>query len=518
MTSRRHPVQAIAYAPSDSSPRLLVAIAETVYAISTTTHETVAIWKAPPAPVQGKPQPQAPDAVIAGKAEEGGDAATEETLPADEATTAPPTTEGNTESTDVVMADSPPSVGSSAGKRKRSPSATLNPPAEATGSVDADAESKKLDKMTRNQKKSQKKKAKNAAKPLPPPQPNYIGQLVPLEGRNLIAITTLEDKTLRLHNSETLEVVKEWVLHKRPSEITLTPATILVGDKFGDVFSYKIPPPLELEEPSEGKLLLGHVSLLTTLTTATSPQQIAQNGDSGDAKKYIITADRDEHIRITNYPLTHVIHGFCLGHTAFVNRLLITKDNFLVSGGGDDWLGLWDWKAGKLLQRVDIRAPIDAMLSHEEGKALTEKLRGYNKKRKRREEGEAEVDITIAVTEILEVDGREVIVVLEGIPALLRYKYTTEGKLEYSGSIKAAGSVTSVAVYGSRVYFGADSDEGTLASYADITEGEITAKDFFDGKPFEGQLIEESGVDAVNERLYTVEAFRKGFGGFMEDD
>ncbi|KAF3189711.1 tRNA (guanine-N(7)-)-methyltransferase non-catalytic subunit trm82 [Orbilia oligospora] len=516
MTSRRHPVQAIAFASSDS-PKLFIAIAETVYAISATTRETVATWKAPPAPIQGKPQLQVPD--VADKPEESGDAA--EVLPTNEEEEIPATTttaEENVESTDVVMADSPPSVSSAVGKRKRSPSAASNAPVETLESVETSAEAKKSDKKTRNQKKSEKRKAKNAAKPPTPPQPNYIGQMVPIINRNLLAITTLEDKTLRLHNLDTLEVVKEWVLHKRPSAITLTPNTVLVGDKFGDVFSYKIPSPSELEESSEGKLLLGHVSLLTTLTTAISPPSYQQNGSSGDIKKYIITADRDEHIRITNYPITHVIHGFCLGHTAFVNCLLVTKNNLLVSGGGDDWLGLWDWKAGKLLQRVDMRTHVDAILGHEEAKALTEKLRGYNKKRKRKEEGEPEVEITIAVTQISEVDGREVIVVLEGIPAILWYKHTTDNQLEYAGYIKAAGSVTSLTVQGSRVYFGADSEEGALVSYADLTGGEIIARDFFGGKPFEGQLVEETAADAVNERLYTVEAFRKGFGGFMEDD
>ncbi|KAK6517504.1 tRNA (guanine-N(7)-)-methyltransferase non-catalytic subunit trm82 [Arthrobotrys megalospora] len=512
MASRRHPVQAIAFAPSDS-PKLFIAIAETIYAIAATTHETVATWKAPPAPVQGKHQSQVPDA--ASKIE---DVDAAEALPADET---PATKEENTESTDVVMADSPPSAsGSVVGKRKRSPSAASNMPAEALESVETTTDTKKSDKKTRNQKKSEKRKAKNAAKPPPPPQPNYIGQLVPIPDRSLLAVTTLEDKTLRLLSLDTLEVVKEWVLHKRPSAITLTPATILVGDKFGDVFSYKIPTPSELEEATEGKLLLGHVSLLTTLTTATSPplHGNTQNGSSGDVKKYIITADRDEHIRITNYPLTHAIHGFCLGHTAFVNRLLITKDNLLVSGGGDDWLGLWDWKAGKLLQQVDIKTPVDAMLNHEDAKALTEKLRGYNKKRKRREEGEPEVDVTIAVTEIAEVNGREVVVVLEGVPAILRYRYTNDGKLDFAGYIKTTGSVTSLSVHGPRIYFGVDSEEGSLVSYADITEEEAITNDFFNGKPFEGLLVEEGEIDAVNERLYMAEAFRKGFGGFMEDD
>jgi tRNA (guanine-N(7)-)-methyltransferase subunit TRM82 len=35
-------------------------------------------------------------------------------------------------------------------------------------------------------------------------------------------------------------------------------------------------------------------------------------------KKYLITSDRDEKIRVTSYPDTYNIQAFCLGHTKYV--------------------------------------------------------------------------------------------------------------------------------------------------------------------------------------------------------
>jgi len=55
------------------------------------------------------------------------------------------------------------------------------------------------------------------------------------------------------------------------------------------------------DNPSGGQLVLGHTSLLTSFTLS-------------EDERYIITADRDEHIRISWYPQSYCIEGYCLGH------------------------------------------------------------------------------------------------------------------------------------------------------------------------------------------------------------
>ncbi|KAK1730710.1 hypothetical protein CaCOL14_002808 [Colletotrichum acutatum] len=99
------------------------------------------------------------------------------------------------------------------------------------------------------------------------------------------------------------------------------------------------------EQPTfEHTLQIGHVSMLTALTLA-----------SKGHRRYIITADRDEHIRVSRFmPHAHVIEGFCLGHANFISALTLPIQDVLVSGGGDSELFAWDWENGRVLSKFDI--------------------------------------------------------------------------------------------------------------------------------------------------------------------
>lgn len=93
-------------------------------------------------------------------------------------------------------------------------------------------------------------------------------------------------------------------------------------------------------------LLLGHVSMLTALVIGES-----------EGRRYILTADRDEHIRVSRYiPQSYVIEGFCFGHTEFISSMVIpaSRGDVLVSGGGDEDLFVWNWKSNKLLSKISI--------------------------------------------------------------------------------------------------------------------------------------------------------------------
>ncbi|RPD73383.1 WD40 repeat-like protein [Lentinus tigrinus ALCF2SS1-7] len=188
---------------------------------------------------------------------------------------------------------------------------------------------------------------------------------VAVDAKRAHITTTGDDKKLKVWSSVTdnLQLVNERELPKKPTEVSFTQdgQTIVVSDKFGDVFSYPLhPEPLSMssseqastskrgsltshENPSNGTLILGHASMLTTFLL--TPDE-----------RYIVTADRDEHIRVSWYPQGYNIERYCLGHEKFVSALHIPsfQPSTLVSGGGDPMLKVWDWMSGKLLASINV--------------------------------------------------------------------------------------------------------------------------------------------------------------------
>ncbi|KOS38699.1 hypothetical protein ACN38_g10478 [Penicillium nordicum] len=227
--------------------------------------------------------------------------------------------------------------------------------------------------------------------------------LVTVAHSKYVVIMTSEDKCVRvlsLDNEGKLQQLSARTMPKKLSALTLTPdeSNILTGDKFGDVYTFplipsgeyvKVQAPAKAYEPSatnltvhtkrnlesleqqmrqaalsktnqaervvlnfEHQVIIGHVSLLTELISVTRP------ADSTVGKRnYILTADRDEHIRISRgVPQAHVIEQFCFGHTSFVSSLCVPsfEPKVLVSGGGDNYLLVWDWLKNQILQKVPL--------------------------------------------------------------------------------------------------------------------------------------------------------------------
>ena len=184
-------------------------------------------------------------------------------------------------------------------------------------------------------------------------------------------------------------------MSKRLCAIVLPPddSTILAADKFGDAYSLPLlPSPIECVTPLpstaqkatadfkpsaseltvhtkgnlaalrqqqaqkatakkkegldfEHKLLLGHVSLLTDLI-------IAEADIAGKRRHYILTADRDEHIRVSRGPSqAHIIENYCLGHKEFVSKLAVLpwQEDVLVTGSGEPSIKSFHWQTGKLI-------------------------------------------------------------------------------------------------------------------------------------------------------------------------
>jgi tRNA (guanine-N(7)-)-methyltransferase subunit TRM82 len=97
------------------------------------------------------------------------------------------------------------------------------------------------------------------------------------------------------------------------------------------------------------RLLLGHTaSMLTSVHVVT---------DAGACR--ILTADRDEKIRVSQFPDTTVIEHFLLGHEAFVcSTDVASKDGVTVCAAvsGDGTIRLWDYCAAKELASAPIPA------------------------------------------------------------------------------------------------------------------------------------------------------------------
>ncbi|XP_017465373.1 PREDICTED: tRNA (guanine-N(7)-)-methyltransferase non-catalytic subunit wuho [Rhagoletis zephyria] len=161
--------------------------------------------------------------------------------------------------------------------------------------------------------------------------------------RQLCAVTTSGQKAVLLYQCrpEHAKLISVRPLARASSALTFNKDSniLLVTDKSGDCYKYDC---VELED--EPRLLLGHLSIV---------YDVLWTPDN----KYIITCDRDDKIRVTNYPATHDIHGYCLGHKEFVSGLALLDKDTIVSVSGDKTLRIWDFITGRELSKMELPAP-----------------------------------------------------------------------------------------------------------------------------------------------------------------
>ncbi|CAL3964108.1 unnamed protein product [Diplocarpon coronariae] len=340
----------------------------------------------------------------------------------------------------------------------------------------------KLDQKRGNKERKQKQNYRSVAVSTGLETPAVIALAATTDGRHVIAVTG-EDKSIRVFDRieeggvQKLQQISQRAMPKRPCSITISQdnTTIFSADKFGDVYSVPLlaspsphpipkdqtPEPTSAAKPFvpaanqftihsqrnrkalenqkrhtnqasekvapafEHKLLLGHVSMLTDIALA------AHQG-----RNYIVTVDRDEHIRVSRgIPQAHIIETFCLGHTDFITRLCfpLGREEVLVSGGGEDKLFVWEWLAGRIVAKVDLKKHVDGVRAglevFKEKKVLVESVK-------------------IVVSGIwsvkLAVGDRPVdaiVVTCEGVPALFTFSLTMENSLEHLQTLLLPGNV-----------------------------------------------------------------------------
>jgi tRNA (guanine-N(7)-)-methyltransferase subunit TRM82 len=247
--------------------------------------------------------------------------------------------------------------------------------------------------------------------------PNVSHLIATKDAKHVVAVS-IEDKCIRVFelgsvpgpgSRGNLKLLSERCMPKRLCAIVLTPddSTILAADKFGDVYSLPLQdiPPLSSSttnvprkpavefKPSateltvhtkgnrealrqqreqravaktkegpnfEHKLLLGHVSLLTDLI-------IAEAEAARKHRQFILTADRDEHIRVSRGPSqAHIIQNYCLGHKEFVSKLCIPpwQPDILVAGSGETSIKTFRWQTGQLVGDFSVFQIISDAISN----------------------------------------------------------------------------------------------------------------------------------------------------------
>ena len=278
---------------------------------------------------------------------------------------------------------------------------------------------------------------------------------------------------------------------KRTSTLDLSPdqRNIILGDKFGDVYSLPLlqtegrmpkatndldkPPKrlaasantttvhskanlriLELQQKQiergdveqtakqsmefEHELLLGHVSMVTDMV-------VGEEVIDGKSRHFLLTADRDEHIRVSRSPpQSYVVERFLLGHREFINKLCVLGGNMLISGGGDNELYVWDWCRGILLCKIDLQNAVAMALSNGSKDESTTHIPGAS----------------ITVTGIWTLPSRPAILVAcEGVPALFHTELIQEDGIVCHSKVstfKFMGNVVDVAVLSQRIVVSID--------------------------------------------------------------
>ncbi|KAI9340877.1 WD40-repeat-containing domain protein [Obelidium mucronatum] len=169
-----------------------------------------------------------------------------------------------------------------------------------------------------------------------------IRSIVFHRNKELMAVAS-DSRFVQIWNIKTWTLVHSKMLIKRPNALAFSGSEselgdLIVADKFGDV--YRIP----LGSGNEKiKLLLGHCSLVTDMLLS------HENG-------FLVTSDRDEKIRVSLFPDTFEIDGFCLGHTGFITKICPVphRPAEIISGGGDGTLIIWNLGTHSEVERLSI--------------------------------------------------------------------------------------------------------------------------------------------------------------------
>ncbi|EDR29283.1 wdr4-prov protein, putative [Entamoeba dispar SAW760] len=163
-----------------------------------------------------------------------------------------------------------------------------------------------------------------------------------LELSNKMVVVLCDDKTVNIYNDKVL--THHLLLTKKPTSVCEIDNQILVSDKFGDVYRFKIDEmPLATEDINKLKdtiaqnIILAHFSVINQI-------------EISKKKNAIITCDRDEKVRVTRYPRTDIIQSFCYGFVELVTSCKCEEINnipIVVCGSCDGTMRIYKIENGE---------------------------------------------------------------------------------------------------------------------------------------------------------------------------
>lgn len=343
-----------------------------------------------------------------------------------------------------------------------------------------------------------KRKSNNSEPKVPTPGEgapkvyNYIRALhLTQDEKHLIAATDSDKAAvifeLTPNEENILKLIKRQPFPKRPSAITTSSdgKNVLLGDKFGDVYSIPIDSEASKQINAETEPILGHVSMLTDLTVGTH-----------EGKEYVITVDRDEHIRISHYPQGYVIKSFLFGHKEFVSNVIVPKfaETTLISGGGDDFLYSWDWVQAKQNNIFDIREVVQPYLT---------KLHLAPSKFQN-EAGDLQ---EICVSQIVPLEKtKQIAVLVEATKVLVILNLDHENQLTLDKVIEFENTIVAITSSDEKLIVSLEAEE-KLLKYVNLESKEIESSESLD-KISENSTVEIKTKDEIFP-LYTTFQLRK---------
>ncbi|KAL7535572.1 hypothetical protein ACHAXR_011904 [Thalassiosira sp. AJA248-18] len=243
---------------------------------------------------------------------------------------------------------------------------------------------KKEDDTTSKQTKKQKKKEQHQGNQDMPNNPHEVQSVCSTEIASCVWLAvSREDKTLSLYSVPSSSAQQQPMTTKLYPTVTYSLPkrarclafcsvassdasgklchVIVAGDLSGDAIAFPIPDAANADKPeavsttTTRRLLLGHTaSILTGLNVVPTTTQQQQ-------QQLILTADRDEKIRVSHFPETHIVLGYLLGHSSFISTMDASSASsasssraLCITGSGDGTVRLWDYQLCKEVGMVPV--------------------------------------------------------------------------------------------------------------------------------------------------------------------